>query len=62
MTWMTTRETAQHAGRCEGFIREAASTYVATKGRKGLKGSQSSGVRGHWRFRLSDVDRWLEGK
>lgn len=53
--WMTTKETAEYAGRCKD-------TVLAALRRGELDGSQQSGVNGTWRIHVQDVDRWIRGE
>ncbi|GAB6920533.1 hypothetical protein JCM9803A_09830 [Rhodococcus erythropolis] len=54
MSWMTTKEAAEYS-RCHEL------TVLRAAREKKLKGAQR-GQKCSWRFKESDVDRWLAGK
>jgi hypothetical protein len=57
MSWLNVADAAYHTGYHPDTIRRAAV-------RGDLAGSKrpSTSGRGHWRFRLEDLDRWTRGE
>lgn len=55
--WLTTAEAAAYASRHPDTLRDAAKAGE-------LRGTQrpSASGKGHWRFKVEDLDRWLEGE
>ncbi|HEX3783695.1 MAG TPA: hypothetical protein VHX38_28870 [Pseudonocardiaceae bacterium] len=58
--WMTVTEAATHARRGDATIRRALSEYVASRGKRGLRGSQQA-VNCSWRIRSDDLEAWMAG-
>ncbi|OZD23865.1 hypothetical protein CH253_08390 [Rhodococcus sp. 06-156-3C] len=54
MTWLTTKEAADHAKCCTRSILNAARSGELT-------GHQRKAPNGTWRFNAADVDKWLSG-
>lgn len=52
--WLTTAEAAEHA-RCSPYTIRVAAEHGRLSGVKSSPAKQA-----RWRFRTSDVDRWLE--
>lgn len=59
--WMSTKQAAAYAGRHFKTVRLAASEYVSSDGKRGLKGVQRR-ANCSWRFHRDDVDRWIRGE
>ncbi|HEX3779795.1 MAG TPA: helix-turn-helix domain-containing protein [Pseudonocardiaceae bacterium] len=60
-TWMTVAEAAAHARRGDATIRRALSAYVASRGKRGLRGSQQA-ANCSWRIQRSDLEAWMAGE
>ena len=57
--YLTTAEAAQIMNCHEKTVLHRARLFLATRGKRGLRGYQPSGVNGSWRFTESDIDTFM---
>jgi hypothetical protein len=59
--FLTVTEAAAHSRYHPQTLYVALREYVQTKGRSGLRGSQTGG-HGRWRIRPADLEAWMAGE